>query len=324
VRIAVEENLLGHLLKANDSETTLEVEQRLASDPSAIHDLALLRTALAPLEADREGIEPPADLWVRTLSRVAEHMVATEGGVANADAARTEELIGRAAAMATEPVQPPWIRPSVPDSDASLVTPRRRNLIAIIGLTASVLALLLPAVIHLKQRSDRIACQNGMEQFYKAAAGYSDQNEGQFPKVEDGKTASTAAQALKDAGYLPPDQRFVCPAARVDASGPSTLVNYAYSLGFRDEAGELRGLDRRPDTNYMPILADAPIRKDKMALPGNHRHGHNVLFAGGQVRFCTNPNVGIAGDDIFFNNQGEVGAGLTSIDTVLGGPEERP
>jgi hypothetical protein len=320
----VEENLLGHLLKANDPETAREVEQRLADDPSVIHDLFVLRTALAPLEADRGEFEAPSDLWVRTLSRVAEHMVATEGGVANADAARTEELIRRAAAMASEPPQAPRVRPVVPDSDAISTSPRRRNLIATIGLSAAVLALVLPAIVHLRQRSERIACENGMLEFYKAAAGYSDQNEGQFPKVEDGKTASTAVDALKFAGYLPQDTRFVCPAARVDASGPTTLVNYAYSLGFRDESGELRGLDRRPDTNYMPILADAPIRKDGMALPGNHRHGHNVLFAGGQVRFCTNPNVGIDGDDIFFNNNREVAAGLTSTDTVLGGPGERP
>ena len=67
-RTAVEENLLGHLLKANDPATQRAVEQRLASDPAAVRDLARLRAALAPLEADRAEADPPADLWVRTLA----------------------------------------------------------------------------------------------------------------------------------------------------------------------------------------------------------------------------------------------------------------
>ncbi|MBV9412298.1 MAG: hypothetical protein JO148_11925 [Acidimicrobiia bacterium] len=39
-----------------------------------------------------------------------------------------------------------------------------------------------------------------MRNFYEAAAGYTDTNNGNFPQVPDGKPAATAAVALQDAG----------------------------------------------------------------------------------------------------------------------------
>src|SRR5262249_43374779 len=99
-RAAVEENLLGHLLEANEPATQGDVEERLASDPAAVHEVARWRGALAPLEADRADADPPDDLWVRTLARVAGHMVATEGPATPREGMRTEELIRQAAAAA--------------------------------------------------------------------------------------------------------------------------------------------------------------------------------------------------------------------------------
>lgn len=319
----MEENLLGHLLKANDSETTREVERYLADDPSAVHDLAVLRQALAPLEATREEIDPPAGLWLRTLNRVAEHVVATEGYVSKPNSGRTDEMMRRAAALSRPASSRPRIRPASNIADYSASSPGRRNMLAAIGLTAAVLALAIPAVMHLRQLSDRTACQNSMGQFYVAAADYSDTNNGKFPRVEDGNTASTAAQTLKVAGYLPMDKRIVCPATN-STSGQSGFTDYAYSLGFRDPSGELKGLDRRPEFSTLPILADAPLRNGSQTQPCNHRHGQNVLFAGGNVQFCTTPTVGVNGDNIFCNVKGQVGAGLFPTDSALGRPEERP
>lgn len=318
----MEDKLLGHVLKANDAETTLEVERLLADDPAAVHNLALLRKAIAPLEAAREEIEPPADLWLRTLSRVAAHLVATEGPSSSADAGRTEELIRRAAALAKPAPASPKIRPAPPVSDAAPSAPGRRNIIAMIGLSASVLALLFPVVVHIRQKGDRTACQNSMLQFYVAASDYSDTNNGQFPRVEDGKRAATAVEVLKFSGHLPQDDKIVCPGSQT-ASGQG-FVAYAYSLGFRDSTGELKGLDRGPEFGNVPILADAPLRHGAQAVPCNHRHGQNVLFTGGNVQFSTKPTVGVNGDDIFCNANGKVGAGLYPLDSALGRPDEVP
>jgi hypothetical protein len=196
--------------------------------------------------------------------------------------------------------------------------------VATLGLSLAVLALVFPAVVLVRQRQQQLACQDMMRQFYFAAAGYSENHDGQFPKVPDGKPAATAAEALKLNGYLPQQVQFTCPAGPPESTAPVVLANYAYNLGFRDDKGELQGLDRRPGYDLMPILADAPVRQGGQAVPVNHRNGQNVLFAGGNVRFCTTPTVGVAGDDIFTNVRGEVGAGLHRLDSVLGRPEEIP
>ena len=133
-----------------------------------------------------------------------------------------------------------------------------------------------------------------------------------------------AAATLQQAGYLHPNVRLACPSAPPDATVPATLATYAYTLGFRDEAGQLRGVDRASGSDLMPILADAPIRQEATAVPVNHRRGQNVLFAGGNVRFCTTTNVGLNADDICCNRLGLVGAGVDPEDTVLGRPNERP
>ncbi len=321
----MEEKLLGHLLKANDPETDREIEARLHDDPVAARDLDVLRQAMAPLEWDREEFEPPADLWVRALSRVAEHMVATEGPLTPPHADVTQELIRRAALLSGPSPVAPRISPAAPPtSEAVSVAPRRRNVIAVVGLSAAVLALVFPAVIQVRQHVLQTTCTNNMGQFYRAASGYSETFDGHFPQVEEGKTAATAAETLKNTGYLPPDMRVTCPAGRTDQAGATALANYAYSLGFRDESGQLWGLDRKPENDLLPIMSDAPIRHGKETWPGNHRHGQNVLFAGGNVRFCTTSLVGIDRDDIFLNADGRVGAGLFRTDTALGRPEEQP
>lgn len=319
----MEDKLLGHLLKANDAETDREVEQWLREDSDAARDLAALERVLTPMEVDREPIEPPSDLWIRTLSRVAEHIVATERPLISYEPTHTDELIRRAALFASLPSKAANIAPApVSFSDALPSAPRRRNVVAIVGLSAALLALAFPGVIHARRNAQQTACTNTMRQFYDAASSYSDTNDGHFPQVDEGKFAATAADKLKKTGHLSPTMRLQCPAGEPDRAAVTTLANYAYSLGFRDESGHLWGLDRLPENSELPIMADAPIRQAGYAFPGNHRHGQNVLFAGGHVRFCTNSMIN--GDDIFLNADGRVGAGLSRLDTSLGRPEELP
>ena len=52
--------------------------------------------------------------------------------------------------------------------------------------------------------------------------------------------------------------------------------------------------------------------------------GQNVLYVGGNVRWCTQPNVGENGDDIFLNRNLKVNAGLGRTDTVLGSSGDKP
>jgi hypothetical protein len=50
----------------------------------------------------------------------------------------------------------------------------------------------------------------------------------------------------------------------------------------------------------------------------------NVLFAGGNVRVTTSAFIGPDGDHIFQNVFGNVGAGASRADVVLGRPGDRP
>ena len=315
----MEENLLGHLLKANDPATQRLVEQRLANDPSAPHDLAVLRTALAPLAADREEFEPPADLWVQTLGRVAEHIVAAEGRVEKAGGVPVEDMIRRAAATAAAPR---GIRPAPRESAVAPDAPRR-NVFAAIALSVAALALVLPGVVHVRARNQQLACQDSMRQFHRAATGYSDDHEGRFPQVVDGEKAATVVDTLKAAGYLPESMKFVCPAGPAQ-DGPVAMAHFAYTLGYRDPDGTLRGLERKPQSDPLPIFADAPLRIASGVVPVNHRHGQNVLFVGGNVEFRTTFAIPNGDDNIFYNQRGKVGAGVSEVDCALGRNDERP
>ena len=93
--------------------------------------------------------------------------------------------------------------------------------------------------------------------------------------------------------------------------------NYAYPLGYW-EGENLRGFRRDMDDGQ-PIMADAPGTTGRNANSDNHgRRGQNVLFVGGQVRWCITRTVGPEGDDIFLNQNNEIGAGLSREDVVLG------
>src|SRR6266852_1241886 len=63
-RRPMDENLIGYLLDALDSDTRQETERYLLKNPEARAQLEKLEQALEPLEADREADEPPPDLWV--------------------------------------------------------------------------------------------------------------------------------------------------------------------------------------------------------------------------------------------------------------------
>ena len=55
-------DLLGYLLKLDEPDDRQRVEELLRDDPAVARELAALRRALAPLEADNEAPVPPADL----------------------------------------------------------------------------------------------------------------------------------------------------------------------------------------------------------------------------------------------------------------------
>ena len=88
-----------------------------------------------------------------------------------------------------------------------------------------------------------------------------------------------------------------------DVTGLTNGTKQWFAVAAVDRAGN------ESDLTYENI-SDVP-------RPANHRGGYNVLFIGGNVRFCTSPNVGVDGDDIFVNQASQVAAGLNRMDSVL-------
>lgn len=290
-------DLAGYLFELLDPQERSRTETALRADPVARARLDRLRANLVPLAAARTEEPPPAGLADRTLALVAAY---SRGG--------RPAPVRRAALGDREPVYSP---------------PRWRRIDVFVA--ASILILVgglgLSGVGRVQQRHDMTVCQNNLRQLHTAFVGYSLDHDGRFPQVSDRPPNNVAAvfvPMLQQAGYLPPTGAPACPAAVSVVASPDA-GGYAYSLGFRGPDGQLHGLRRTAgrEADLLPILADRPV-------PASHGTGHNVLFIGGNVRFCTTPKVGVDGDDIFINQRDAVAAGLHYLDTVLGAGDTSP
>jgi hypothetical protein len=319
----MEENLIGYLLNALDPATERDVETYLRERPEAGKQLEKLRLALAPLEADRDTIDPPADLASRTLTRV-------------------EALRPAPAAPASLLTAPPagftwWRRPDV--------------LVAAVLLFAA-LGIGAPGLVKIIEGTRaRSVCSNQMRDAYTSLVDYSQLHGGNFPRAEDQprhNVAGVYVPILNDAGVLPPNFSTRCPSKgepgaavrtmrdleqmpqeEFDALAPRLSGCYSYSLGYRDAQGQLHGL-RADDGDDLPLLSDRPLTGEESAdctgvrCNSPNHGGQNVLYIGGYVRFHKSPNVGRGGDHIFLNRKNEVKAGVDPSDTVLGMSADQP
>jgi hypothetical protein len=314
----MDEHLIGYLLNALDPVTHQRVEAYLHGHPDARARLALLEEALAPLAEDADDPEPPSNLCGTTLACIAEYRCAL-------------------------PVAP---RPSSHQRGL----PPRRWARPIDWLVAAVLLVLVggvcvPLLARQWREQQRLACANNLRQFWVALQVYADRSNNEFPRVEaDGprSIAGVFVPILGDAGLLN-EVSITCPAQRQREPLPYTLAeleqlyrdapgrfrtvasnlagHYAYCLGYED-GQSLRGL-RRDTGDGLPILAD---RSGADALNSNNHGGagQNVLYVGGNVRWCAQPTVGLDGDNIYVNHHNRVRAGVCISDTVLGASDARP
>jgi hypothetical protein len=294
-------DLVGYLFGLLDPEDRARTAAALAADPAARASLERLRVNLAPLAVARTDEGPPAGLADRTVALIA----ARRSSSASED--RVEILAGARArigiASDREPVFAPsrWGRMDVLIASSILV------LVGGLGVSG---------IGRVQREHARTTCQNNLRQISNGLTDFSLNHNGRFPQIDDRppyNVAGAFVPLLKDGGYLPsglPNCPLVNVAAEPNAGG------YAYTLGVREPDGQVDGL-RRSDGDLQPILADQPT-------PVSHGDGHNVLFVGGNVRFCTNPNVGVGGDHIFLNQAGNIAAGLNRHDTVLADADKTP
>ena len=319
----MEENLIGFALMALDPAEHQEVEDYLKAHPEAQERLDLLCQALVPLEAADEDFDPPADLRIRTLARVAEF--------------RTRELLSyRVPAPPPRPLPPPrtwW---------------RRADVLIAASILLLASSLVFPGLNMIRSQYSIKACQNNLRGFYQALMAYSDNHMGALPMAEGlppHDFAGIMVPMLRGSGYLTGGVSVNCSAGgsqpgtdltvesldaemgrdRIQYEKDVFLVggSYAYPLGYRQNNHHY-GLRRVPGYDMLPIMADRPPftqQWGEAVWSGNSLNhggkGQNVLFLGGRVIFATTRNVGIDNDDPYVNEDGLPRPGRRMADSVL-------
>jgi prepilin-type processing-associated H-X9-DG protein len=189
-------------------------------------------------------------------------------------------------------------------------------------------------------------CENNLRQLGQGLSVYQTRHQA-LPEPQP--VAGMVIPILRDAGALSSQLVAYCPGAAdaaaylqvgvhelkqmpatdLERAAPKLLPGYAYSLGFRDDAGRLHGpAARLPDVPaaQIPLLADAPANPVAFGNSPNHSgRGQNVLFADGHVAFTTRRTAGLnEGDDIYLNQANIVAAGVGAHDIVLGTGSAKP
>ena len=293
------------------------MEARLAADPEDAAKVDRLRQALRPLEADRDGYDPPPGLAVAAIARTAEYLVANGLVQAEPEPEPEETSADRPPSWTPSRSSPPggggrtcWSPPG----------------------SGSWRSGCWPAGVgRLRHDAQVAACQDGLRGLHVALTGYSDTHDGRYPEVGTRQVpvAGAFAAELARSGHLPPNQPVSCPVAAGSPRRSPTrtsipAVGYAYTLGFVGPGDRVTGL-RRADapggaSDWTAVSADLPTPRPQAP----HSRGQNVLYLGGMVRFAATPAAGVNGDDIYHNEAGVVRAGLHVLDTSLGRPTDIP
>ena len=302
VRLPRDEALLiDVLLGQADEADRLEVARRLAQDPAfrRHHDdvagaLAALRLAPAP--------QAPADLTARTLARIA-------------GARRTEQLIDQ------QEIRRRRVLPVA----------RWKDLAAVAVVLLLVGAVFIPSLRSLSQDAQVRTCAANLgETVYPGLRHWADGHNGQLPGRDSlirrwwpapNQPAVSNSAALFDlvrARYAP-NLAFACPAltrsgdsfdlqaGMADFPAPK-FVSYSYQYAIGPDRPNLRTPALRAVLEDLAIMADSnPLFADGTVHPDragtcsdNHGGGgQNVLYATGEVRWCTTSAAGVDGDDIY-------------------------
>jgi len=310
-------------LNSLDEETQHEVEARLASDEETRAQLEKLREALEPLGVDRDDIDPPSGLVIRTIGRIAEIQCESRPLPLAPAPTPTSFAAGRSR----------WRRIDLAVA-ASLF-------IVAAGLTAL-------GVFHLREAGASASCQNNLREFYVALDKYHSDNK-HFPNVRDHQdknrdVAGMVVPMLISANYLPANTSVRCPGNGEAKACPVTLEQarsmsdddferakgglsccYAYALGNFDGDTYLppQRLGGKP-ASTIPLMGDCPPSDTQSGenSPNHGGRGQNVLFQDGHVVFLKKRLLG--DHDLYLNKDKKVAAGRDADDFVLGASASKP
>ncbi len=338
------EDLLGYLLGAMEPDERREIEGRLAADADLRAELSLLQTLLAESGDPTHLLDPPAGLARRTCEFIARLRSegATQLAFDHSFFGRSRDSMAPSATAAGFTSGAPWSEPATAPSAGRW---RLSDLVTLGGIALAASLLLFPALASWRYDQQSTVCRDKMHRLGMALVDYSRLHGGLMPEVaEDGPLghAGIYAPRLVEAGLVEDPSLFLCPGCSNDAdtyavprladlrrATPDQEAElartmgggYGYALGYLED-GEYRPL-RNLNRATFAVLADKPGSGARGSL--NHGcGGQNVLFEDGHAEFLSNCRLDRAGDELFRNSAGFVGAGIGRDDVVIAPSEARP
>jgi hypothetical protein len=328
------ERLIAYLLSDLDPADRSALEAELAADPQLRQELEKVRQCLGACDescdADANVEVPPPQLASRTCCFV-DHAIQKSkalchhGGAANSLKYLSENH---------DPVvrRPRW---SVYDVGAGLC------------VAAAVCALVFPSLQGARQIARGNKCQYNLSGIGAAMMEAVMRHNEQLPAIGPDQNAGVWVIWLKEKSGNEKElvDLLICPeserALRV-SNGCLTMSiptlqeylaakgaqrkfmrdnmagDYAYSMGYRDEQGELHQV-KFSGSRYLPLFADAPSPAIAGYQSANHGGcGQNVLYQDLSVKHCRQCKCQKNRDHLYLNDEGRPEAGCHEADIVLG------
>jgi hypothetical protein len=283
------EDLLDYALGQLDGPPREAAEAEFASDPVLASRVDRLGFALHQLLDDGDAIEPPAGLASRTTSFVIDRTA-------------------RRAILDFVPARVPF---------------RWADVAVAAGILMAGLLTLLPALNATRNKVNQMGCGFHLQQLGVSLANYATRHN-HYPDVcTKGKGAHVGhyAVALRDEHLLRDLGSLHCPCkGKCPLSDDLLHIDYAYNVGYRQQASAQPEPIRLAHSAILPLLADQPPHDDRSILPGNSpNHGYrgqNVLFSDLHVEWF--PTRRVKQDrDLFLNDQDRPEPGVHPLDAAL-------
>lgn len=322
------EHWLGYLMGALDENEQASVERQIAQDPRTAEEIEQLRTHLNLLSDGLDEAAPPVGLATRTCALLDNPALFAE--VLDPSVPENENA--------------PTLKEKQPFESIGGANPNftMMDMMVAIGACVAAVAIFFPALASSRMLATRLQCENNLHQVGMALQEFATGNaEKRYPAVAATGPLSVAgsyAPRLLNAGHLQHPEVVRCVESSQNLSQPHVLPTveqllsapesevenlqqglatvYNYNLGNLRN-GKLQAPSMKGRALY-PVASDIVVVQDGKISPQGHQDGRfNILFDDGHVEFISLEDLPSSMKHYFFNDKGEVAAGVDEDDAVI-------